>query len=256
MSLRLYTIPISHYCEKARWALDRSGLPYRESRHLQIFHYAAVGLAGGGTTVPVLAVGGRRSLCDSTEILRWIDEQAPGSLYPRDEPGRAEIMRLEDRFDEDLGPATRRVAYFHFLPEKRLLHYNGIGAPLLERAAIRAGFAFAGAFIRLRLRITPEAVARDEVAIRALFDEVARTLAGRRYLVGDRFTAADLTFASMAAPVLAPAEYGTPLPRLDELPPPLRDLVEELRRHPAGAYALRLFREDRHAGVRGEEKRP
>ena len=31
--LRLVTIPISHYCEKARWALERAGIAYREERH-------------------------------------------------------------------------------------------------------------------------------------------------------------------------------------------------------------------------------
>ena len=30
----LITIPISHYCEKARWALDRAGVAYRERAHL------------------------------------------------------------------------------------------------------------------------------------------------------------------------------------------------------------------------------
>ena len=30
----LITIPISHFCEKARWALERAGLPYREERHV------------------------------------------------------------------------------------------------------------------------------------------------------------------------------------------------------------------------------
>ncbi|MCW3023116.1 MAG: Glutathione S-transferase family protein, partial [Conexibacter sp.] len=30
----LVTIPISHYCEKARWALDRAGVAYEERRHL------------------------------------------------------------------------------------------------------------------------------------------------------------------------------------------------------------------------------
>ena len=32
---RLLTIPISHYCEKARWALERAGLAYREERHVR-----------------------------------------------------------------------------------------------------------------------------------------------------------------------------------------------------------------------------
>ncbi len=107
------------------------------------------------------------------------------------------------------------------------------------------GFALAGRFLRRRLRISDERTVADVAGICAVFDDVAARVAERRYLVGDAFSAADLTFACMAAPVLAPTEYGSPLPRVDELPPALRELVEELRLHPAGAYALRLFREER-----------
>jgi glutathione S-transferase len=49
---RLVTIPISHYCEKARWALDRAGVPYREEAHIQAVHRLATRRAGGGVTAP------------------------------------------------------------------------------------------------------------------------------------------------------------------------------------------------------------
>src|SRR5215210_3065100 len=39
--LRLVTLPISHYCEKARWALERAGIAYREERHVQGVHRIA-----------------------------------------------------------------------------------------------------------------------------------------------------------------------------------------------------------------------
>src|SRR5918996_28350 len=51
---RLLTIPISHFCEKARWALDRAGLDYVEERHVQGVHRVVARRAGGGATVPVL----------------------------------------------------------------------------------------------------------------------------------------------------------------------------------------------------------
>jgi glutathione S-transferase len=248
---RLITIPISHYCEKARWALDRSKIPYREIRHLQLFHYLPAWLAGKGHTVPVLALGDGRAISDSTGILRWVDDQAPGSLYPRAELDRAEVLRLEDRFDEELGPATRRFVYFHILDRKEILHYNGAGTPRFEQAALAIAFPLAARYIRRRLNVERDVILRDLDGIRRVFDEIGGRVEGRRYLVGDRFTAADLTFASMASPMLVPAEYGSPLPRLDELPPALREVVEELRVHPAGVYALRLFREERRAEAEG-----
>ncbi|HET6281472.1 MAG TPA: glutathione S-transferase N-terminal domain-containing protein, partial [Polyangia bacterium] len=53
-TLRLITIPISHYCEKARWALDRAGAAYVERKYLPVAHLLPVWLAGGGHMVPLL----------------------------------------------------------------------------------------------------------------------------------------------------------------------------------------------------------
>lgn len=81
--------------------------------------------------------------------------------------------------------------------------------------------------------------------IRRSFDEVAARLAGGQpYLVGEHFTAADLSFAALAAPALG-QPYGT-APGLDaDTPLAMREVVEELRAHPAGAFALRLWESER-----------
>ena len=46
--------PIRHYCEKARWALERAGIPFTEERHVQGIHRIASKRAGGHGTTPVL----------------------------------------------------------------------------------------------------------------------------------------------------------------------------------------------------------
>lgn len=73
--LRLVTIPISHYCEKARWALERADLEYREERHIQGVHRLAARRAGGGVTVPVL-VTPQGSIGESALILAWVTQRA------------------------------------------------------------------------------------------------------------------------------------------------------------------------------------
>jgi glutathione S-transferase len=84
--------------------------------------------------------------------------------------------------------------------------------------------------------------------VRATFDDVAERLGDDRpFLCGERFTAADLTFAALSAAVLMPPEYGVPLPQPAELPTAMAATVRNLREHPAGAYALKLFREERHS---------
>mgnify|MGYP001462179660 CR=1 FL=1 len=57
--LRLITIGFSHFCEKARWALDRTALEYSEDDHVPLFHWRASFGAGGTRTVPVLVTPGR-----------------------------------------------------------------------------------------------------------------------------------------------------------------------------------------------------
>jgi glutathione S-transferase len=82
----------------------------------------------------------------------------------------------------------------------------------------------------------------DRPRVLAAFDAIAERLAdGRRHLTGDRFTAADLTFACLAAAVIVPPNYGVALPQPDALPQAVKDDVEAFRAHPAGAYALSLF---------------
>ena len=250
--LRLITIPISHYCEKARWALERVRMPYREERHLQGVHRLAARRAGGGATVPVL-VTPDGAIGESSEILAWIDERTPQEhrLLPSEPAARTEVERLCARFDERLGPAGRRLMYIQMLAERDLmLSFNNAGIPAWEDRASRAGWPVLLRFARHALDIRPGVEAQDEETVFAELDFVADLLRdGRAHLCGERFGAADLTFAALSAAVIVPPVYGVPLPQPDVLPAKTAALVERAREHPAGRYALALFTEQRRETV-------
>ncbi|MFI4985653.1 MAG: glutathione S-transferase family protein [Solirubrobacterales bacterium] len=255
--LRLITIPISHYCEKARWALERARMPYREERHVQIIHRFVARRAGGGVTVPVL-VTPDGVIGESDEILAWVDARTPTEqrLFPTERSARQEVESLCRRFDEELGPKGRRLMYVHLLSQPSLaLPYNNQGVPRWEDRAIRYGWPLLRRLVERELAIRPGIETEDEAAVFAELDFVAELLAdGRPYLCGERFGAADLTFAAMSASILSPPIYGVPLPQPDVLPPRMAALVERARAHPAGRYALALFAEQRRAPV-GRSKR-
>jgi glutathione S-transferase len=240
---RLVTIPISHYCEKARWALDRAGVAYREERHVQIVHRVASRRAGGGGTVPVL-VAPEGIFAQSADILAYADRRG-AELYP--DALRDEVTALERDFDADLGPEGRRWMYFHLLPRKDLgVAYNCTGVPAWERRAFPVMLGVMSGYIRHLFAIGPETGVQAGGAVQRTFDAVAARLEdGRRYLCGDAFTAADLAFAALAAPAIVPPEYGVALPQPDELPAEMAAGVRAFRAHPAGAFACRLFREER-----------
>jgi glutathione S-transferase len=244
----LITIPISHYCEKARWALDWAGITYEERAHLQVIHWVPVKRAGGGKTAPVL-VWGDRVLADSADIIEEASARAqPGRALLPDEPtAAAEVRELQSNFDERLGPEGRRWMYFNLRGRRDIaISYACAGVPAWQRRGLPLAYPFVARIIDRYLDITPASAAHSEAEVRAVFDGVAERLGdGRPYLCGERFSAADLTFASLAASVLMPPEYGVPLPQPDELPAPMATKVRELRAHPAGAFALKMFREER-----------
>lgn len=100
--------------------------------------------------------------------------------------------------------------------------------------------------VRKLLNITPETAASSYEKIQSIFETVRELLGnGRSYLVGDRFSAADLTFACLTAPAVSPTEYGGSFPKLDELPSKIASQIKEFRQTPGGQFALRMFREER-----------
>ncbi|MGH2974148.1 MAG: glutathione S-transferase family protein [Solirubrobacterales bacterium] len=244
----LITIPISHYCEKARWALDRAGIEYRERAHLQVIHWIAVTRAGGNKTAPVL-VWGERVFADSPDIVAEASAKAPPSrrLFPDDPAAAAEVRSLEQDFDACLGPEGRRWMYNALRGRRDIaIDYGCTGVPAWQRRALPLVYSLAARIIDRYLDVTPATAERAEAEVRAVFDRVAERLSdGRPYLCGERFSAADLTFASLAAPMLMPPEYGVPLPQPEELPTAMAATVRELRAHPAGAHAMTMFREER-----------
>jgi glutathione S-transferase len=129
------------------------------------------------------------------------------------------------------------------------IRYGPTGVPAWERRAMPIMWPLASRVIDRYLDIDAAKAAQSLAEVRSVFDSVAERLGdGRRYLTGDRFTAADLTFAALTAPVLLPPEYGVPLPQPDELPAAMAGVVRELREHPAGVHALEMYRRERHPG--------
>jgi glutathione S-transferase len=251
---RLITIPISHYCEKARWALERAGVGYTEVPHLQGIHVIASKRAGGSGTTPVLVTEDAGVLGESADVVAYASAHGPPELglYGGGPDARAEVLALECDFDEDLGPHGRLWMYHHLLDRPDLAkEYGCTGVPGWERRALPALFGLMGRFISRKLGVSADAAVESEKRVDATFDRVAERLSdGRPYLVGERFSAADLAFAALAGAVLMPPQWGIPLPRPDELPPVAAAKVRELREHPAGRFALRMFEQERPVGQR------
>lgn len=244
MSLRLLTMPPSHFSEKARWGLDYSGLQYVEERHAPLFHRFALKKIGAGTTVPAL-VTESGVLSDSHAILQFVDQVKP--LYPEDPALRAQVVEFEAELDGRFGPAIPRWAYFHIIPHRLL--YKRLctdGAPGSERLGFGLLAPIVAMGMKKGLKINREACERAVSRISEYFSKVSERLAdGRSYLFGDRFSAADLTWAALAAPAAGATGFKGATLSLSEAPTELRAQVERWGETPAGQHVLRMYEKHR-----------
>ena len=240
--LRLISFPVSHYCEKVRWTLELLDIPYVEERHVPIFHWLYTKPLGG-SSVPVL-VTEDAILTDSAQIMRHIAQMTSNNqLYPA--PLRGEIDKLERIFNTELAPCVRCWAYFYLLNQFTLMKQLWCeGTPRLEQSLFPLVFPTARRMARKAYQITPDRALDAFNRIQGVFRMVEKRLAdSRAYLIGNDFSAADLTFASLAAPAVLANGYGVKLPLLDELPPKMSEQVKVLQETDAGKYVLRLYRE-------------
>ena len=183
---------------------------------------------------------------DSTDILKWVDSVSDaGGLYPKDDVQRAEVESLENLFDEKLGPATRRWAYSWALHDRPLmLELMAVKAPKVEAMALRATSPLVIGFLKRGLRLGDAAIEKSMMRIAQIFEDMGKRLEGRKYLVGDSLTAADLTFAALGSPVILPPEHPLAIV-IGKAPDEMRRTIEAMRELPAGRFITRLYREHR-----------
>lgn len=217
---RLITIAISHYCEKVRWALDWLNISYIEESHAPPFHRIYTRRCGG-MTVPVL-VTNDGNFTDSTDILHYLNTIAPGDrkLYPDDVRLQEEVNQLEELFDTELAVATRCWGYFQaFKNPLQVPIVWGIKAPFIEKIGCAIALPYTLNLVRQKYKVSSEEVSNSLQIVREVFDSIDKRLAtGREYLAGDSFSAADLSFASLAAPILNPQNhpfYSSEIDKID-----------------------------------------
>jgi glutathione S-transferase len=272
---RLITIPVSHYCEKTRWALTRAQIPFVEERHMPPFHRFATRQIGkrsssdpmpeternmsllnqfviryvGGQTVPVL-ITETVMLKSSDEILDYVDAISPDELklYPIDPDERKQVDELVNIFDTILAPAVRLWDYSYIMNETHLLQPLWCeGVPWFERWLFPVVFPWMRATVFQMYRINDDSILAAHKSIEQIFEMVGDLLAdGRSYLVGDRFSAADLAFATLAAAVVIPPGYGVKLPEVSQLPDRMANGIQQFQEMLAGKFVFRLYQEHEH----------
>jgi glutathione S-transferase len=237
----LWHIPLSHFNEKVRWALDYKRIAHSR-RVLGPDYLIRAWRATGRGTLPILFLDGR-AIGDSTHIIAALEQRYPEPpLYPSDAAARQRALALEDDFDEQLGPALRAAVVtplFRHDPDVALRALT-TGMPDQAYRTLRPLVRIFPAFYRFRHKISDANLEADRATVTAMLDRIEQERGGHAYLAGDAFTVADLTAAAMLSPLLQPPEIQYPL-RV-ELPGYLQDYRAAVLQHPAAQWAAGIYR--------------
>jgi glutathione S-transferase len=244
----LITFPPSLDSELARFLLSHYGVRHFEQRHTFIFSFFATLWHAQTFIFPVL-YSDTFKLIGPRPISEYFDTRGGPTLelWPSLQDQKRQAEADWNQFNDTLAFASAKFAYFYLLPHRDLMiEPLTQGAPDFEvKAVTRAYSVFAG-LLSTALGLSQKKADESLAQIRTVFVSVdARLADGRKFLVGDRLSISDLAFAVAAAPVLLPAKYGGPIPPYEQMPAAIQSAVSEMRAHPAGAYALRIYKEYR-----------
>ncbi|HXL52283.1 MAG TPA: glutathione S-transferase C-terminal domain-containing protein, partial [Gemmatimonadales bacterium] len=170
-------------------------------------------------------------------------------LYPADAAACRRALALEDFFDEEFGPHVRRALFHELLPETEFAAAAfTLGCGPGTRRLYRALFPAMRVVMNADMKINAASAARSQEKVLAALDRLEAELQPSGYLVGDRFSVADLTAAALLAPVVFPPEfpYAPPGP----LPARVARWRDSLASRPACRWAGEMYR--RHRGTSAE----
>jgi glutathione S-transferase len=248
----LWHLEVSHYNEKARWALDHKNVEHERRAPPPGLHmlWALALTRGQGKTFPILRLEGR-TIGDSTWIIEALEARFPNPpLYPDDPEERRRALELEDFFDEQLAPQIRQLVWHEAIKDRETFKERAAETfPGGDRARAVTGTMAAG-FLRARFRAgdSDRAEANQRKVVEAM-DRLEAELGDGDYLVGDGFTVADLTAASLFYPLVLPPEG----PRVITEPPgqfgPFRESLSERRGYRWVEETFRKHRKPERATV-------
>ena len=249
MSLELYQFAFSHYNEKARWALDYKNLPCRRHNLLLGPHAEVVSKISGQRQVPLLVDDGQ-PIVGSARIVEWLDQKSEDApLMPNDPALAAQARDWITWLDDEVG-VDARLAFFLDLfedPELAGIMFT-MEQPDEESALFKAQLPNLIPLVREILGITPEKAEMARERLNAALSRIAEATADTGYLVGDRFSAADLTAASLLFLLFVPEEVVTGI--LSPRPAMLEEWLDRWSQEPAGAYVRDIYGKHRRPAER------
>lgn len=240
----LWQMHFSMYPEKARWALDYKRVPHIRHSLLPGPHAVSLVARFGQKAMPILCHEGK-VLKNSAAVIDYVEQTWPAPpLYPADPVLRAQALEIQKWFDETVGPAVRRAVFHEWLPHTEYSARRiATGRSEWQQKLYVRAFPAIRAVMMLDMQIDAAGAEAGCAMTREALDFVAEHSERTGYLVGDQFSVADLTAATILFPTCLPPEYPLDMPK--PLPSGWEHWLERWRNHAGCKYVLRIYREHR-----------
>ena len=252
----LVTIPYSHYCEVARWALDVSKTQYQEIKYIPGYHAQTVGklrqkkenrshssFAGQESgyhsgrrkySVPLVLMPNGIIYKDSWEILEYF-------FGPVNQ-------KWKEILDNKLGIATRQLAYYFYLdPKNKSLMSN-----IIKQAT--PGERLFWFFFENKIRrsmyelmaITKKNIETSKKVILEIFEQASIRLELNPYSIteGPNFSPTDLAFCALGSIVILPKNYSGNVIKMESLerhPNEYQEIIKLCRATKAGEFIIQNY---------------
>jgi glutathione S-transferase len=221
MDTLLYQFNFSHYCEKARWALDYKGVRYQVKILLPGLHLYTLRRIVKDTSLPVLSMNGTH-IQGSDHIIDFLDRTITTNLLtPVDPALRTEAQTWESFAANQLATPYAVFHYSNLLEMPDLLRQRFTqNGPWYGPLFYAVTFRRICQRIRELYNITQDSADQARATIETGLQKLEQHLHYRSYLVGDQFTRADLSVAALLSPLAMPEQLAynriSPYPAIAE----------------------------------------
>ena len=243
--LRLNTFAVSHFSEKARWALDFNQIRYAERILVPGAHLWTMRGLKAASSVPLLEHDWQL-IQGSGAILDYLERGLNAKRLSVTAAQAARCAELEAQADLAFGLGIQRIFYGPLLQQRHcLVDLWSQGGPAWCRAFLNLGYPLLAKGVARMYKLRPDKVAQAKELFRRAFDQFNLLLRDAPYLIGDHITRADITVASLLAPLCCPPEHLTRWPA--QFPEEIAAFQNEFRGHPTWNFVLRLYHQQRRS---------
>lgn len=222
--LTLYQFPISHYCEKVRWALEYKDITYKKVNLLPGLHVKKAKKLAAKPSLPIL-IHKKKIINESSIIINYLDQNFPkNTLTPADQNLKKEAIQWEKFADEEIGSDVRRICYHTLLNHPVIMiPYFTNGGPWYGNMYMKYYFPKLSQAMRKFMQLDDKTVIQINQRLTQAIEKAYVHIKDREFFVGDSFTRADLAIASLLAPLCRPNKYGLEWP--SQYPEPLHSTI-------------------------------